>query len=61
MIIEEGIRRGPPGTPIGQETKFGWILSGAVKTPHSNVRVSLHAHIDELLTKFWEIEELAYI
>lgn len=26
----EGIRKGPLGTPLAQNTEFGWILSGLV-------------------------------
>ncbi|CAH0719175.1 unnamed protein product, partial [Brenthis ino] len=28
QILLEGIVKGPPGTPIAQNTQFGWILSG---------------------------------
>ncbi|XP_013164455.1 PREDICTED: uncharacterized protein LOC106115573 [Papilio xuthus] len=69
QILLQGLIRGPPGYPLAQNTKFGWILSGEVKeagaqleTCH-NVVVSLHsAHSDEseLLRKFWELESDQY-
>ncbi|XP_013182507.1 PREDICTED: uncharacterized protein LOC106128591, partial [Papilio xuthus] len=69
QILLQGLIRGPPGYPLAQNTKFGWILSGEVEeagaqleTCH-NVVVSLHsAHSDEseLLRKFWELESDQY-
>ena len=63
-VLLHGRRCGPPGSPTGLETCFGWVLAGSVKNqqglPHiiSN-HVSVHAVSgDELLQKFWEIEEL---
>ncbi|XP_045504512.1 uncharacterized protein LOC123701161 [Colias croceus] len=31
-VLEEGLIRGPPGAPVAQRTKLGWILSGEVQT-----------------------------
>lgn len=64
QIIKQGLLKGPPGTPVAQETALGWILSGQVKS-HSQqslqchtTTVSLHAQINdtELLKMFWEQE-----
>ncbi|XP_045542800.1 uncharacterized protein LOC123723621 [Papilio machaon] len=60
-IILEGLKRHPTDCgPIAQNTQFGWILSGRVKTAkQSNPRIiSLHLQVkeDQQLSKFWEIE-----
>lgn len=66
-IIREGLMKGPNGTPIAQCTALGWILSGPTQNTHideaeddqhchHNVVVSMHACVDELLKKFWQIE-----
>ncbi|XP_072948365.1 uncharacterized protein [Epargyreus clarus] len=58
-ILQEGLVKGPPGTPIAQKTKLGWILSGEVsKTMTVPVCCSVVArtNVDELLRKFWELE-----
>ena len=28
LLLFEGVIRGPPGTPVAQQTKLGWILTG---------------------------------
>ena len=30
ILEEEGLKKGPSGTPMAQKTIFGWTLSGAV-------------------------------
>ncbi|XP_072941876.1 uncharacterized protein [Epargyreus clarus] len=58
-ILQEGLVKGSPGTPIAQKTKLGWILSGEVsKTMTVPVCCSVVArtNVDELLRKFWELE-----
>ncbi len=61
-----GRRVGSPGTPTAFETKFGWVLAGSVESqeqPHhiSTHQVATHHSTlitgDDLLRKFWEIEE----
>ena len=59
----QGRRNGPPGSPVAFETRFGWVLAGST----SNACVSSHLSVasfhvafasgDELLHKFWEVEE----
>ena len=63
-VLLQGRRNGPPGTPVALETKFGWVLAGktnALSLPQHNV-ASHHVAVtstsgDEILRKFWEIEE----
>lgn len=65
QILLEGIIKGPPGLPIAQNTRLGWILSGQIgeefnqsETCHNSV-VSLHSTLtdeNEILKKFWELE-----
>ncbi|XP_046963315.1 uncharacterized protein LOC124532456 [Vanessa cardui] len=63
QIITEGLMRGPPGTPIAQNTRLGWILSGQAscdrETNTSCTIASLHTNItnEEFnLKQFWELE-----
>lgn len=63
QIIEEGIIKGVPNTPIAQSTKLGWIISGA--TSHNTINnraqgyhVSVREDLHDLLRHFWETEEI---
>lgn len=63
QILREGIIKGPPGSPIAQNTHLGWILSGHIHPPqnisseHHDRIVSMHTHTtNDLLRKFWELE-----
>ncbi|XP_045493291.1 uncharacterized protein LOC123692575 [Colias croceus] len=61
-VLEEGLIRGPPGAPVAQRTKLGWILSGEVQTVTQKpacygVVVNTQVNINDLLKKFWELEE----
>ncbi|XP_024889613.1 uncharacterized protein LOC112466006 [Temnothorax curvispinosus] len=63
-IIEEGIIKGEPNTPIAQFTKIGWIVSGATSLNSINPQVqSYHVSITDdlhdLLRRFWETEEIS--
>ena len=58
----QGRRKGPPGTPVAFETKFGWVLAGKIdQSPTLQNKVpSFHITVasgDDILRKFWEIEE----
>ena len=60
-VLLHGRRFGPPGSPVAFETEFGWVLAGHVdaSTPTRHI-ASHHASLatgDDLLRKFWEIEE----
>ncbi|XP_015122524.1 uncharacterized protein LOC107044955 [Diachasma alloeum] len=66
-IILEGIRKGSIGTPMAQETIFGWVVSGPQTTTQAQdqqVYASVNYCIireplDDLIRKFWELEELS--
>ena len=58
-----GRRSGPPGSPIAFETIFGWVLAGRSSSVSSQFCVATHhvtaaLHHDDILRKFWELEEL---
>lgn len=63
-VLLSGRRTGPPGSPVAFETIFGWVLAGrtnSVVAQHSvvshHVSVSSSCDNDDLLKRFWEIEE----
>ena len=60
-VLCQGRRTWPPGSPSAFETNFGWVLAGNVNS-HTPTRVITSYHTlvitsDEVLLKFWEIEE----
>ena len=60
-VTRQGRRTGTAGSPTAFETDFGWVLAGDtnVCTSHCTI-TSNHTTLaagDELLSKFWEIEE----
>lgn len=60
-LLETGICKGPANTPIAQETKLGWILSGPISEQPSVVAYSFQCSPDreliELLQRFSLQEE----
>ena len=61
-MLLNGRRNGAHGSPVAFETKFGWVLAGGVNSSSLSYCsvVSRHVSIpssDDLLRKFWEIEE----
>ena len=61
-VMRHGWWRGTQGSPMAFETTFGWILAGShvPQIVHSHRAISLHTSTisgDDLLRKFWEIEE----
>ncbi|XP_076301650.1 uncharacterized protein LOC143219633 [Lasioglossum baleicum] len=68
LILLEGVKRGPPHTPVAQEISLGWILTGGVETENRGGAASRndvpvhHCNVDreliEFLTRFWEQEEI---
>ena len=64
-VLLHGRRIGPPGTPTAFETEFGWVLGGCtgtnVASNHATVHVAAFdtsiASKDDILHKFWEVEE----
>jgi hypothetical protein len=73
FILLPGFRKGPTGSPMGQNTQFGWMLSGPSATDIQNSNPSnylsrrVRAHhaachksgecLEKAITKFWEMEE----
>ncbi|XP_062122497.1 uncharacterized protein LOC133836179 [Drosophila sulfurigaster albostrigata] len=65
-VILSGSRPNICGSLLGQETVFGWILTGPVSQGMSttvsafSTRVALQAEeqLDSLLSKFWEVEDI---
>lgn len=53
-IIMSGLIKGPVQSPIAQQTKLGWILSGNVKTFACHVATN---DVDSI-SKFWEVEDI---
>ncbi|XP_046587830.1 uncharacterized protein LOC124292981 [Neodiprion lecontei] len=66
-IIGQGVRRGAPGTPIAQETQFGWVISGCVSAEAASpsygavqdFQCSLDHELLDLVQKFWKQEEVS--
>ncbi|XP_055381380.1 uncharacterized protein LOC129611975 [Condylostylus longicornis] len=62
QIILDGLRKGPFGAPIAQNTIFGWILSGAIKLQDVPTIMINNFHmqsdLNETLKRFWELEEI---
>ena len=60
-VLCQGRRIGAPGYPSAFETDFGWVLAGNVNSHNpTHVVISYHTSLatgDEILRKFWEIEE----
>lgn len=61
-IITAGLRKGPRGSPIAQNTHLGWILTGQISSTEAlqGYATTLSMHIcieDKMLQRFWEIEE----
>lgn len=62
QILMQGVRIGPTGTPIAQQTHLGWILSGKISNETArNISVtSLHttSNIETLMNKFMAVESV---
>ncbi|XP_068991458.1 uncharacterized protein [Neodiprion pinetum] len=66
-IIGQGVRREAPGTPIAQETQFGWVLSGCVSAEAASpsysavqgFQCSLDHELLDLVQQFWKQEEVS--
>lgn len=60
-ILLDGLVKGPPGSPVAQKTKLGWILSGEIPSSALSRSVCYHTvvqstDVNDLLRKFWELE-----
>ena len=60
-VLLHGRRVGAPGSPVAFETEFGWVLAGPTSITTSKTIVTSHHTLavtsDEVLQRFWEIEE----
>ncbi|XP_043064460.1 uncharacterized protein LOC122320331 [Drosophila ficusphila] len=66
-VLLSGTRTNICGSLLGQETIFGWVLTGPVSSTPNHGRVSAFTtqisetadkELNKLLTKFWEVEDL---
>ncbi|KAL7739174.1 hypothetical protein ACLKA6_011929, partial [Drosophila palustris] len=65
-LMLSDIHRGPSGTPIAQNTQLGYIVSGKVEQYAKSIgshtiqvrRDDVSEELDNLLRKFWELEQL---
>ncbi|XP_045533958.1 uncharacterized protein LOC123721012 [Papilio machaon] len=60
-IIMSGVIKGSEGSPIAQQTQFGWIISGGgIKENITRGIVSMHLNVklEKMLEKFWEDENV---
>ena len=61
-VVLHGRRFGPAGTPSAFKTQFGWVLTGSAgqdshkKSCYLALAEESHLPSDELLRKFWEVE-----
>ena len=67
-ILLSNIVRGNSGSPIAQQTRLGWVISGAIKPSvsnrgsHDKATLCLNAPIEDPLKelrRFWELEEVS--
>ncbi|XP_048488916.1 uncharacterized protein LOC125491321 [Plutella xylostella] len=60
-ILKNDVIKGPPGSPIAQNTSLGWILFGNVDVQKENEQlISLHCldvDMDDMLKSMWELDE----
>ena len=63
-VLCQGRRYGPPNSPVAFETDFGWVLAGntnSINAPCEQVTSNYVSTTttcgDDILRKFWEIEE----
>jgi hypothetical protein len=62
-LLENRLRKGSEGSPVAQETKLGWIVSGPTTFKASSLErqvyhVSVDKELYDLVHKFWEVEEI---
>ena len=60
--LQDGFIPPRDGAPSAQRTIFGWVIAGPTKEPQQITVVCHHVSVttDELLRKFWEIEEVPH-
>ena len=64
-IILPGLRRGLPKQPVAQNTILGWVVTGCASTSPALRTTTCRSHhtstasLNDDLSRFWEIEEVA--
>ncbi|XP_036148011.1 uncharacterized protein LOC118647350 [Monomorium pharaonis] len=60
QIISDGVRKGPIGFPVAQNSHLGWLISGPTLSPTSDAQAInvLHCALERELMRFWEIEDV---
>lgn len=66
LLKNEQQKIGPIGCPVAQSTHLGWILSGPVDSINNSTSAKIFSltadtPLSEVLSKFWEIEEIPNI
>ena len=62
IILQEGLRKGDPHTPVAQHTLLGWILSGGCSEnlpapPHRSFQCTADHELTALVQRSWEQEK----
>ncbi|XP_063618730.1 uncharacterized protein LOC134791611 [Cydia splendana] len=64
-MIQPGLIKGVPGSPIALQTHLGWIISGKVRVGTEQEReekpfISMHLNVElnHMLKRFWELETI---
>ena len=68
-VIQEGLKIGSADSPVAQATKLGWVLTGPTSVDESlkpkglvhGLHTSVEPTLSEVLSKFWQIEEVPSI
>ncbi|XP_011881006.1 PREDICTED: uncharacterized protein LOC105569270, partial [Vollenhovia emeryi] len=61
-LIMSGVRKGPKGQPIAQQSHLGWLLSGPTMNrpfPRQEIR-AFHCSLEREIRRFWEVEDLPH-
>ena len=64
-VLSQGRRNGPTGSPTAFKTDLGWVLCGSAGFTSTSTQANVHittfhasaTSSDDILRKFWEIEE----
>jgi hypothetical protein len=58
-ILLDGRKTASPDQPIGIRSSLGWLIAGNLNSTKSTVRVHhSDTNLDQLLTRFWEVETI---
>lgn len=64
LLLDNGVRRGPPGAPTAHQTIFGWVLMGTLSTQQeTETHTTMHhtviqTDLQDDLRRFWELENV---